>query len=183
MSARQHATKLETRLRGQRIFRMRLRGLTIEEIANQEKLSDRMVYWYLQQYQRVIDRRTRNLTVSLIAGILVANLEERTRQLWALLLGAGVPGEKLTSLRQLMDEDEQVVKLMQSLGLVHKEADRVELTVFMQELMDAVKEVIPDVRTLNRLAKRLNQRAASLGGWDAARGEAPGSPAGRQPVH
>ncbi len=138
MSVRQHATKLETRLKGQRIFRMRLRGLTAEEIANQEKLSVRMVYWYLQQYQRVIDHKVRNLTVSLIAGALLGNLEERTRQLWAILLGGGTPGEKLTSLRQLMDEDEQVVKLMQSLGLVHKEADRVELTVFMQELMDAV---------------------------------------------
>lgn len=179
MSAQRRATKLETRLKAQRIYRMRLRGLTIQEIANQETLSERMAYWYLQQYQQVIDHKVKSLTVSLIAGDLLGNTEERVRQLWGTYLKSeNSETAKLNALAQLRDEDEKIVKHMQSLGLVHKEADRVELTGFLQELMEAVKEVIPDVRTLNRLAKRLNQRAAALGGWHAARGAAAGPPAG-----
>ncbi len=184
MSTQRRVNKLETKLRAQRIWRMNLRGLTTPEIAPQEKLSERAVRWHLELHQRVIDHKVKNLTVAVIAAELMGNSEERVRQLWGnYLKPENSETAKLNALAQLRDEDEKVVKHMQSLGLVHKEADRVELTGFMQELMDTVKEVIPDVRTLNRLARKLDQRAASLGGRDAARGAPRGSPAGHQPVH
>ncbi len=184
MSAQRRGNKLATQLRAQRIWRMKLKGLTTQEIATQEKLSERAVRWHLELHQRVIDHKVRNLTVAIIAAELLASSEERIRQLWgAYLKPDSSETAKLNALAQLRDEDGEVVKHMQSLGLVHKEADRVELTVFMKELMDIVKEVIPDDRVLHRLARKLDQRAASLGGRDAARGAPRGSPAGHQPVH
>lgn len=180
MSAQRRGNKLATKLRAQRIWRMKLKGLTTEEIAVQEKLSERAVRWHLELHKRVIDHKVRNLTVAIIAAELLAGSEERVRQLWGTYLKPdGSETAKLNALSQLRDEDGGIVKHMQSLGLVHKEADRVELTVFMSELMDVVKEVISDGRVLNRLARKLDQRAASLGGRDAARGE----PAGPEAEH
>ncbi len=112
------STKIEIRLKAQRLYRFRLRGLNSMEIARVEGVPDRTVRWYLSKYERLIDYQLKHLTVAVVAKEFFSQSQERQRELWRLYASAHDEATKVQCLRLLGEEDDRMIRSGQALKLI-----------------------------------------------------------------
>ncbi len=121
-------TEQQARIRAIEIFRQRIQGKDLAEIAKNEGISIPAVYWYVKKYQKQVDHKVKTLTAKTMAGLLLSNADERSRQLWSIALDEqSTKSQKLYALKLLSDEDDRILKHMQSLELVHQKVDELKL--------------------------------------------------------
>jgi len=132
------STKVEIRLKAQKLYRYRLRGLNSMEIARAEGIPDRTVRWYLSKYERLIHYQLKHLTVAVVAKEFFSQSQERQRELWRLYAGAHDEATKVQCLRLLGEEDDRMIRSGQALKLIPK----------LEELETKEKEVNVHVHTI-----------------------------------
>ena len=114
------STKVEIRLKAQKLYRYRLRGLNSMEIDRVEGIPDRTVRWYLSKYERLIHYQLKHLTVAVVAKEFFSQSQERQRELWRLYAGAHDEATKVQCLRLLGEEDDRMIRSGQALKLIPK---------------------------------------------------------------
>ena len=108
----------------------RLRGLSIPEIARLKNLPQSTVVFYLKESQRLNEHEFSQMTQELITRQFYMDAKERMKKFWEIFYASTKdPRVQIQCLEGMGREDERMITLGQSLGLIHKEAEEAHLLV------------------------------------------------------
>lgn len=174
-------SKEERRRIAQEVWTARLRGMSLSEIGRLKNLPVSTVWFFLQEAQRVNKAEFDQLTQDEIKKEFWLEGKDRTKTLWLLFANnKDNPAVQVRCLEAIGSESERMIKTGQSLGLIHKEPEMINIKLAAEVITYAVIEAITDLDTRNRLAAAIGKRLAALGfrGDPDGRRELPG-PDGR----
>lgn len=149
------------------IWLLRLRGASIRDIARTLNLPDSTVQWYLQEAERVNQQEVGTLTQEAIGRNFWLEGKERIRRLWAIhesKTSTQKPEVQIRCLEVIGNESERMIKVGQSLGIIHKEPDMINVQVVAEVISRAFLEAIPDQSLRSRLATIIRHRLSALHG-------------------
>ncbi len=171
-------SKQERRRIALEVWSARLRGLSISEIGRLKNLPDSTVWTFLQEAQRLNRAELSQLTQEEIKREFWLEGKDRIKNFWIIFSGhRDDPAIQLRCLEGIGAEAERMIKTGQSLGLIRKEPDTINIKLAAEVITYAVIDTITDLDTRNRLAAAISKRLAALGfGGDPDRQpELPGS--------
>jgi len=107
----------------------KLHGLHVMEIARLENCSESLVRYYISEFDRITKRDLMDKTSDRIALEFLQASVERTKHFWILYQQTDNHKVKATCLNSIREEHELMVKMGQSLGVIHREPDKHEHTI------------------------------------------------------
>jgi len=142
LKSRKNKKAYESRLR--RIARFAIRGLTQDEIAEVESISQQAVSEYL------VEIRNRNLVSfegklkdwdknrERLAAEINAKYDELEREAWSVATGDG--SSKVAALKEIREINKERIEIFQRLGLIYEEPSRGVVAENYDQLIDQIQK-------------------------------------------
>ena len=157
-------SKEERRRLSLEVWTARLRGMSTREIARLKAIPEATVRYFLQEAQRVSKCEFDQLTQEEIRREFWLEGKERTKTLWLIFANnKDNAAVQVRCLEAIGAESERLIKTGQTLGLIHKEPDTINIKLAAEVITYAVIEAVTDLDTRDRLAATISKRLAALG--------------------
>ena len=157
-------SKEERRRLSVEVWTAKVRGMSNREIARLKGIPESTVRYFLQEAQRVNKFEFDQLTQERIAQDYWLEGKERIKTMWLLFANnKDNPAVQVRCLEAIGAESERMIKTGQSVGLIRKEPETINVQLAAEVITYGIIESVPDPDTRSRLAAAISKRLAAVG--------------------
>ena len=119
----------EIRLRREKVKVMLGLGLSGLEMSKQLGVDSKTIYRDIKEIRKEWGREIRNINLDEFIGSIWADCQRRKKEYQRIFQSTKSEQVKISCLKAQAEEDERIVKVLQSVGKLHKEPERYEHTL------------------------------------------------------